>query len=92
MPEGSRMPPGPPRLLGVVLTLAWLVIMGLVVVEEEFEPPPPPPPPEEADAVVLGLTMVVTPAGLVFRRTFLVLGNLLSFLYFIRRFWNHILI
>jgi hypothetical protein len=31
-------------------------------------------------------TRVVTPAGLVFRRTFLVLGNLLSFLYFILRF------
>ena len=43
-------------------------------------------------AVDLGLTMVVTPAGLVLRRTFLVLGSLLSFLYFMRRFWNQILI
>ena len=38
------------------------------------------------DCDVFGLTMVVTPAGLVLRRTFFVLGNLLSFLYFIRRF------
>ena len=62
----------------------------------------PPPPPidallvmvgvDDVDEVVLGLTSVVMPAGLVFRRTFFVLGNLLSFLYFIRRFWNQILI
>ena len=60
---------------------------------------PPLPPPllvrvgvEEAEADVFGLTSVVTPAGFVFRLTFLVFGNLLSFLYFIRRFWNQILI
>ena len=47
---------------------------------------------DDVDEVVLGLTSVVMPAGLVFRRTFFVLGNLLSFLYFIRRFWNQILI
>ena len=40
----------------------------------------------------LGVRCVVTPAGFVLRRTFFVLGNLLSFLYFIRRFWNQILI
>ena len=44
------------------------------------------------DCPVFGLTIVVTPAGFVLRRTFFVLGNLLSFLYFIRRFWNQILI
>ncbi len=42
--------------------------------------------------LVFGCTTVVTPAGFVFRRTFLVFGSLLSFLYFIRRFWNQILI
>ena len=40
----------------------------------------------------LGVRWVVTPAGFVLRRTFFVLGSLLSFLYFIRRFWNQILI
>ena len=40
----------------------------------------------------LGVRCVVTPAGFVLRRTFFVLGSLLSFLYFIRRFWNQILI
>lgn len=45
-----------------------------------------------AEEAVLGWMWVVTPAGLVFRLTFLVLGSLLSFLYFIRRFWNQILI
>ena len=57
-------------------------------------PPPPAPPPallvmvgvDDVDEVVLGLTSVVMPAGLVFRLTFFVLGNLLSFLYFIRLF------
>ena len=44
------------------------------------------------EEVTLGLTSVVIPAGLVFCRTFFVLGNLLSFLYFIRRFWNQTLI
>ena len=43
-------------------------------------------------ALDLGVRCVVTPAGFVLRRTFFVLGNLLSFLYFIRRFWNQILI
>ena len=67
-----------------------------------------PPPPDEAmvaeeveEVVVLllaaavldlGVRWVVTPAGFVLRRTFFVLGSLLSFLYFIRRFWNQILI
>ena len=46
---------------------------------------------DEPEVVFWG-TSVVMPAGLVFRRTFFVLGNLLSFLYFIRRFWNQILI
>ena len=41
---------------------------------------------DDVDEAVLGLTSVVMPAGLVFRRTFFVLGNLLSFLYFIRLF------
>ena len=45
-----------------------------------------------APALDLGVRCVVTPAGFVLRRTFFVLGNLLSFLYFIRRFWNQILI
>ena len=36
--------------------------------------------------------VVVTPAGFVFRLTFFVLGSLLSFFHFIRRFWNQILI
>ena len=45
-----------------------------------------------AAALDLGVRCVVTPAGFVLRRTFFVLGNLLSFLYFIRRFWNQILI
>ena len=49
-------------------------------------------PPCVLDCDVFGVTMVVTPAGLVLRRTFFVLGSLLSFLYFIRRFWNQILI
>ena len=47
---------------------------------------------EVAGGVALGLTSVVIPAGLVFCRTFFVLGKLLSFLYFIRLFWNHTLI
>ena len=71
-------------------------------------PPPPAAPPDEAmvaeeveEVVVLllaaavldlGVRWVVTPAGFVLRRTFFVLGSLLSFLYFIRRFWNQILI
>ena len=38
------------------------------------------------------VAVVVTPAGFVFRRTFLVLGNLLSFFHFMRLFWNQILI
>ena len=38
------------------------------------------------------VAVVVTPAGLVFRRTFFVFGNLLSFFHFMRRFWNQILI
>ena len=41
---------------------------------------------------VLGGIVVVTPAGLVLRRTFFVLGSLLSFFHFMRRFWNQILI
>ena len=45
---------------------------------------------DDVDEVVFWGTSVVMPAGLVFRRTFFVLGNLLSFLYFIRRFWNQI--
>ena len=48
--------------------------------------------PELPELDFLGSMMVVTPAGLVFLLTFLVLGNLLSFLYFILRFWNQILI
>ena len=40
----------------------------------------------------LGLNSVVMPAGLVLCRIFFVLGNLLSFLYFIRLFENQILI
>ena len=44
------------------------------------------------EEVTLGLTSVVIPAGLVFCRTFFVFGNLLSFLYFILRFWNQTLI
>ena len=48
--------------------------------------------PELPELDFLGSMMVVTPAGLVFLRTFLVLGSLLSFLYFILRFWNQILI
>lgn len=32
------------------------------------------------------VAVVVTPAGLVFRRTFFVFGNLLSFFHFMRRF------
>ena len=39
-----------------------------------------------------GLNSVVTPAGLVLCRIFFVLGNLLSFLYFIRLFENQIFI
>jgi hypothetical protein len=60
--------------------------------EDEFEATEAAVVPWLFDWDVLGLTMVVTPAGLVLRRTFLVLGSLLSFLYFIRRFWNQILI
>lgn len=39
-------------------------------------------------AVVMGtpVAVVVTPAGLVFRRTFFVFGSLLSFFHFMRRF------
>ena len=38
------------------------------------------------------VAVVVTPAGFIFLRTFLVLGSLLSFFHFMRRFWNQILI
>ena len=54
----------------------------VVVVEAEFV---------DADEDLGGIR-VVTPAGLVFLLTFFVFGSLLSFLYFILRFWNQILI
>lgn len=42
----------------------------------------------DAVVVMMGtpVAVVVTPAGLVFRRTFFVFGNLLSFFHFMRRF------
>ena len=67
-------PPPPPP--GVVAELA-VVIEAFVLLFDEVD---------VAAAVDLGGMWVVTPAGLVFRRTFFVLGSLLSFLYFMRRF------
>ena len=70
-------PPGPPDEAIVVEEVEEVVVLLLAAA---------------AAVDVLGVRCVVTPAGFVLRRTFFVLGNLLSFLYFIRRFWNQILI
>ena len=71
-------PPGPPDEAIVVEEVEEVVVLLLAAAAAAVD--------------VLGVRCVVTPAGFVLRRTFFVLGNLLSFLYFIRRFWNQILI
>ena len=76
-----------PRADDVVVRLLEEAAAAVVEEVEEVVVPLP----AEA-ALDLGVRCVVTPAGFVLRRTFFVLGNLLSFLYFIRRFWNQILI